>query len=169
MNTLRLAQLSALGVLLTSVTSCGSPVARQVERAALNRLAKREAGSVAGYRALARRDATRDLLKKAERLQTSRTVYRYVSAQEAALIKVRGIPSARHFTASAAPGRPLAAASAEVRYGLPSPPSHRVAVELPAGTMVKTNKVLGGQAGVGELLVMQDVPRAWIRSIVPLR
>jgi hypothetical protein len=111
----------------------------------------------------------RDVLTRTEGLKASRTVYRYVSAEEARLIRQRGFRSATHFTASATAGRPLTAAAAAERYGLGRAPAYRVAVEVPAGTRVKFNKTLGGEPGWGELLVMPDVPPAWIKGVVLLR
>lgn len=148
-------------------TGCGGGE-RQVERAVLRRFFVKE-GSTAEYRAVARRDFWRDLVTRAEELRASRTVYRYVSAEEARLIRQQGFGAATHFTAGVTPGRPLSAAAAAERYGLGRAPAYRVAVEVPAGTRVKFNKALGGEPGWGELLVMSKVPPTWIKGMAPIR
>jgi hypothetical protein len=118
---------------------------------------------------VARRDLLRDLVTRQQQLTGARTVYRYVSAEEARVVRQRGIGAAAHFTSSAGPGRPLTGRHAGARFGLEGQPTHRVAVQLPAGTRVKFNKTLGGEAGWGEVVVMQNVPPEWVKSVIALK
>ncbi len=148
------------------LAGCGG-AGRQVERA----LARRVLGSakVTSYASVARKDLLRDLVTRPQRLTRARTVYRYMSAQEARVVRQRGIGAAAHFTSGGGPGRALTGRSAGARFGLGSQPTHRVAVQLPAGTQVKFNKTLGGEAGWGEIVVMETVPPRWVKSVVALR
>ena len=55
-------------------------------------------------------------------------------------------------------GRGLSAESARARYGLREPPQRVLTIELPAGTPVRSNRVLGGTPGYGEITATSPVP-----------
>ncbi len=105
------------------------------------------------------RDAARDGATSTTHLLKCRTVYRYVQASQSRRELAGGFSANSHFTSRVAPGRPLSAATAQRRYGLPQPPQSRTTVHLPRGTEVRFNKVIGGQPGYGEITVAKPLSR----------
>ncbi len=163
----RSAATAALLACVFNAAACGAG-GRQVERSAARRLLG-GGPKVAESRTVFEKDMWRDLTTRVTRLPAPRTVFRYMSAEEARLVRSRGIPAGKHFTATGGPGRPMSGTRAAQRYGLRAIPSHRPSVQLPAGTRVKMNKVLGGAPGVGELRVMDSVKAGQVRSPVRLQ
>lgn len=159
---------SALFLLAVSLScvGCGGG-ARQAERAAAKWVSGGSAIRTVESRVLLR-DGWRDMFTRTRRLAAPRTVYRYMSGAEARSVRRQGIAAGRHFTATAPAGRPMSGARAARQYGLPVVPARRATVTLPAGTPVKANKVLGGGRGVGELKVMDSVPKGRIKGSVRL-
>lgn len=105
------------------------------------------------------RDAARDAAKASVPLANGRTVYRYVTSRQGAREATKGIAANSHFTSRASQGRPLGAAGAQRRFGLPQEPQKRMTVRLPKNTDVRFNKVIGGKPGYGEITVVKPLPR----------
>ena len=115
-------------------------------------------------------DRLRDSRLPVKRLPEPRKVFRFTTNQQAQLYRQRGVPSGTHFTAKAGPGRPLTAAHAKLRYGLPRIPSARVEVVLPKGTPVKSGKVVGGKPAYGELKTYsRPLPPSTVKTVRPLQ
>lgn len=106
------------------------------------------------------RDLVRDNASRTIRLQTKRPVYKYTTRSQAREFERKGFPPRTHFTASQGPGRPLNGSTAQKRYGLPYTPSRRLGVTLPKGTSVKSNRVIGGAPGYGELRIQKRLAPA---------
>jgi hypothetical protein len=118
---------------------------------------------------LLRRDLARDATSQIKLLPAPRTVFRYTTQAQARRELARGIAPGRHMTSHARPGRPLRAARAKERYGLPQEPEVRETVRLPAGQPVRVNRVVGGEPGRAELTSPSWVPPTAIKKVVPLR
>jgi hypothetical protein len=146
--------LVCLGFLLSG---CGRISSATIERAAARAAERTSAGVMA-------RDLARDNAARITRLQSERQVYRYTTESQARQFEREGFPPHSHFTASEGPGRPLNGLTAQERYGLPYTPNRRLGVTLPEGTTLKSNKVVGGEPGYGELRVERGLPPDTIRS-----
>lgn len=120
------------------------------------------------FRAM-RRDFSRDRFMPAKKLRASRSVFRYTSTIRARAESHQGIPAGSHLTSRARPGRPLSPTTAQRRFGLPRRPAVRERVQLRRGTLVRMNKALGGERGMGEIELAQRVPRQDIHGLVRLR
>jgi hypothetical protein len=148
-----------LGFLLSG---CGRISSATIERAAARTVERRSAGVLA-------RDLARDNAARITRLQSERRVYRYATESQTREFERKGFPPLSHFTTSEGPGRPLSGAAAKERYGLPYRPDRRLGVTLPEGTTLKSNKVVGGAPGYGELRVERGLPPETIHSESILR
>lgn len=104
------------------------------------------------------RDLTRDAATPAKPISSPRRVQRYVSEQQAKVEREHGVPAGSHMTSNVPRGRGLSAESARARYGLREPPQRVLTIELPAGTPVRSNRVLGGTPGYGEITATSPVP-----------
>jgi len=159
-------------------------VGKAVARTATRRLLGKSAGRAVAGRATARvaaktrmpvaqvmkLDRLRDGQAPIRMLTKPRSVFRYTSNEQAQLYRQRGVPSGAHFTVNAGPGRPLSAAHAKERYGLPRAPTARVEAVLPRGTTVKSGKVVGGQPGYGELKTYrQPLSPSVVKSVRPVQ
>lgn len=121
-------------------------------------------------RKVLRLDRVRDAVSLAKPLARSRKVWRFSSRDQAAREARYGLAPGRHLTARIARGRPPAPSTAQRRYGLPSTPQVRATWQLPAGTPVRSNKVLGGAPGVGELLTSSKrLPPDYLLRTIPLK
>jgi len=118
---------------------------------------------------IVRRDLLRDQATASATLPKPRTVFRYTSAGRARTELRTGIAPRRHMTAHGGRGRPLGAARAQERFGLPRRPGVRETIRLPQGQPVRSNRALGGSAGMGELTSPRRVPPQAITRVVPLR
>jgi hypothetical protein len=160
-------RLAAVGVVVLIVggsTACDNArVARGAARGAARKLLGRELGRARAF------DLRRDAATPLRRLDSPRTVQRYTSAERAAVEKRLGIPPGSHFTSSAAKGRPLSPQTATKRFGLAKPPEIRETVMLPKGLLVRSNKVVAGEAGFGELTSSERVPGSAIKKTIPLK
>jgi hypothetical protein len=76
----------------------------------------------------------------------------------------KGLKAGTHVTSRLSAGRPLTAVHAQRRYGLPVRPEVRERIVLPKGTMVRMNKALGGEPGVGEITVDRRAPADVVRE-----
>lgn len=141
-------------------------VARAVARSVGRRLQRSAAARAA---VTLRGDLLRDRATAAKPLARPRTVFRFTTRQQAWREAAMGIAPGRHMTATAKPGRPPAAATAQHRYGLPRRPEVRETIRLPTGQPVRHNRALGGSPGVGELTSSERVPPEAIRKVVPLK
>ncbi|HTE44524.1 MAG TPA: hypothetical protein VK636_04705 [Gemmatimonadaceae bacterium] len=112
------------------------------------------------------RDAARDAKLVAKPLGKGRTVFRYTTAEQAAMEARGGVQAGSHFTARGGPGRPLSANVARGRLGLDHLPEVRETIRLPAGQSVKAGKVIGGARGVGELTPTAHVPGSAIKRVL---
>lgn len=115
-----------------------------------------------------RLDYARDHSKPAHRLNADRTVFRYTNGKRSKAEMRRGIPAGSHLTPHATTGRPLSPAAAQRKFGLPRRPAVRERVVLRRGTLVRTNKAIGGNPGQGEIQLAQRVPRQQIRKVLRL-
>jgi hypothetical protein len=102
-----------------------------------------------------KRDMERDLKTKPKPLAQDRTVYRYVTKEQAKIDAKKGIPRESHLAAKGGPGRPLSADEAKRRYGLEKKPEVRETATLKKGDKVRSNRVFGGEKGVRELKTTQ--------------
>jgi hypothetical protein len=116
-----------------------------------------------------RRDLLRDRATPARSLVKDRSVFRYTTKERARLETSAGLSEGTHFTSHSASGRPLSAASAQRRLGLPTRPTVREKVVLRKGTRVRLNKALGGKRGYGEISLAQHAPPTDVRRVVRLR
>jgi hypothetical protein len=115
------------------------------------------------------RDLIRDNASRTVQLGAERRVYKYTSESKALVFGRKGLPQGTHFAASAGPGRPLSGKTAEQRFGLDYRPNRRLSITLPAGTQVKTNKVIGGSPGYGEIRIEKGLPSAAVGSDLALK
>ena len=139
------------------LAGCGRVSPGRIEKAAA-RAAERRAASILA------RDLARDNASRITRLQTERRVFKYTTESQARKFERKGFPPLTHFTASEGPGRPLSGKAAQKRYGLPYTPDRRLGVTLPEGASVKSNKVVGGAPGYGELRIEKRLSPAQIGS-----
>jgi hypothetical protein len=114
-------------------------------------------------------DRQRDEVTKAVPLLKPMTVHRYTSTEQARSELHRGLAPGTHMTANARSGPPLTAAHAQRRYGLPATPSARETIRLPANTLVRRNKVLGGSPGYGEITSPERIPPAAVLRVDRVR
>jgi hypothetical protein len=115
-------------------------------------------------------DRLRDRTLPVKKLTEPRKVFRFTTNKQAQFYRHRGVASGTHFTAKAGPGRPLTAAHAKQRYGLPRMPSARVEVVLPRGTPVKSGKVIGGRPAFGEVKTYgRALSPSAVKTVIPLR
>lgn len=121
------------------------------------------------WRRLFAHDAARDAATKAAPLAKPKNVWRYTSNTEARNAAKKGLPAGRHMTSGVTPGRAPGADIARRRYGLQQKPEVRMTIQLPASQPVRSNKVLGGGRGVGEITSSRPLPPSAIRRVVPLR
>ncbi len=154
MNLRLISMVVCVGVLLAG---CGRVSPGRIEKAAA-RAAERRAARILT------RDLARDNASRATRLKTERRVYRYTTESQAREVQRKGFPPQTHFTTSESPGRPLSGSTAQKRYGLPYTPNRRLGVTLPEGTTVRSNKVVGGAPGYGELRSERGLSPETIRS-----
>ena len=153
----------------------GKAVARTATRRLLGKSAGRATARVAAKTRMPaaqvmKLDRLRDSQAPIRMLTKPRSVFRYTSNEQAQLYRQRGVPSGAHFTVNAGPGRPLSAAHAKERYGLPRAPTARVEAVLPRGTTVKSGKVVGGQPGYGELKTYrQPLSPSVVKSVRPVQ
>lgn len=149
--------------------SLAGSVAQEAAKAAARRLAAKTAvKSGDASKSILRRDAIRDHATPARPLAKERHVHRYTTREEAAQELTSGIPPGRHMTGHASPGKSPNAQAAQRRYGLPSKPEVRETIRLPHGQPVKSNKVIGGAPGVGEVISTERVPPGNIVRVGPL-
>lgn len=151
--------------LLAMTLGCGT-----AGKSAARRLMKAE-GRAADARATSvlRRDLVRDRATPARSLPRGRTVFRYTSDAEARRELASSVRPGNHMTSRGGAGRPLGAAVARKRYGLPREPEVRMSIWLERGTKVRKNKALGGERGVGEITPTQTVPARSIKKVVKLK
>ncbi len=164
-RTVTLACVIVLGGILTPAVADGGPVGKTVAKAAAKgvyrSLGKR-------WARLARRDLVRDLRTPVTRLRRPRPVFRYVTPKRARLERKRGFAPGTHFTSRATRGRPLTAANAQRRVGVPTRRTRRLTVDLPKGTQVRFNKILAGTPGRGEITAVNRIDAVAIRKVVKL-
>jgi len=137
---------------------------------ALARGAERNLARSAGrsWFSILRRDLVRDRATRAEKLASSRSVFRYTTTDRAKIESRVGIPAGSHLTTRTFPGRP-SASLAQKRFGLPTRPTARERVLLPKGTVVRLNKAVGGKPGYGEVRVAKRVKPGNIQKVVTLQ
>ncbi|MCU0755791.1 MAG: hypothetical protein MUE46_11820 [Xanthomonadales bacterium] len=115
------------------------------------------------------RDRLRDAATPARPLAQPRRVQRYTSAESAAHAQRAGLPPDTHMTSSVARGRGLSAETAQQRFGLRTPPERVLTIELPAGTPIRSNRVLAGAPGQGEITSPQRIPPNAIKAAREVR
>lgn len=149
---------------LSSVAEAG-PASRSVSRvgAAVGRAAKTRVQRLARIAWLDRKAHQRAVERV---LAAPRRVFRYTSTSGARQALRRGFDKVTHFTTRVWRGRPLSAVNAQRRFGLPTTPTRRLDITLPAGTPVKTLRVNGGARNARELINTRPIPRASVRMSV---
>ena len=152
-NELTTSTVVCAGVLLAG---CGRVSPGRIEKAAVRAAERRSAPILT-------RDLARDNASRATRLKMERRVYRYTTEWQAREVQRKGFPPQTHFTTSESAGRPLSGSTAKKCYGLPYTPN-RLGVTLPEGTTVRSNKVVGGAPGYGELRSDHGLSPDTIRS-----
>lgn len=157
--------LLAMAVVLPSAAEAGS-LAKAATRGATRSVTKAWRG--AATKTL-RRDLLRDRATRVRSLAKNRTVFRYTTKAQARQELRRGLRPGSHMTARATVGRPLSPVQARRRYGLPQQPEVREAIRLSQGQPIRSNRVIGGKAGVGEVTSTKRVPSAAVVKVVPLR
>ena len=146
--------------------ACHGQLGRILARSAERRIARSASRS---FLSTLRRDLVRDRATPARSLVKDRSVFRYTTRTRATLEKRSGLAAGTHLTSRSISGRPLSAAAAQRRLGLPTRPSVREKVVLSKGTRVRLNKALGGRQGYGEISLAQRIPPTNIRRVVRLR
>ena len=112
-------------------------------------------------------DALRDRKSHLSILRGQRSVDRYTSARTAGSERKLGIPANRHMTSSSS-SKPLTAGNAKIRLGLERRPDVVERIEIPKGTSLHFNKVVGGKAGYGEITAASRLPKSSIKKILKL-
>lgn len=153
-----------VAILAVGLSTLISPIetaeARGWLRAGLQKAAQRALQLEQAYA----RDRLRDAATPTRPLGKPRRVQRYTSASGAERAQKSGLPADTHMTSSVARGRGLSAEAAQQRFGLRTPPERVLTIELPAGTPIRTNKVLAGAPGQGEITSPQRIPASAIKS-----
>ena len=144
-----------------------------VEASALGKAAARgAASSVAksvnkGLTQKLSQDLVRDRKTVVCLLKRDSRVFRYTHNASSELRT--GLRPGAHTTTKITPGRPLTAANAQSKYGLPTKPNSRLNLLLPKGTPYRTNKVLGGKPGVPEMSLPNGAAASTIEKNIHLR
>lgn len=144
--------------------SWGSSVGRAAVRGAEKSLARglrRPANRLGAF------DALRDRKSHLSALRGQRSVDRYTSFGTAKSELKFGLPADRHMTIFSS-RRPLTASNAKVRLGLPKRPDVVERIQIPKGTSLHFNKVVGGKAGYGEITSPSRLPKSSINRILTL-
>lgn len=112
-------------------------------------------------------DKLRDKTLPVKPLAQEKSVYRFHPTVAQARQEMRkGVPGGSHLTATGpGVGRPIGGATAQSRLGLAQRPTARTTVTLPAGIKVKQGKVLGGQAGYGEIVPVRRVRPEYVSDL----
>jgi hypothetical protein len=118
---------------------------------------------------LGRREHARDNKTPTKPLERDTRVYRYTTKEEVARLRRDGVPSRTHMTSHGGAGRPLSADKAQKREGLRKTPDTRVTIDVPGGTPVRKNRVMGGERGRGEMTTTKRLPPSSVEKSVPLR
>jgi hypothetical protein len=121
------------------------------------------------FKQMAKREAARDAATLVKPLSKPRYVYRYASNERAIKEANIGLGKNRHTTSGIASGRPLSAAEAQRRYGLPTKPEVRSTWYLPKETLVRMNKVMYGKPGYGEITPSKRIEPKGLKEIIQLR
>lgn len=144
------------------------------EASSLARLFGRSAARAAAKKVMPRmtRALAKDLVNHrtapVKTLTAPRTVFRYATRSVARKDVASGLAPYRHMTSRGGPGRPLSAANAAKRYGLPRRPDVRETIRLGRGQTVILNKAQGGRPGVGEAVSPRPIGRGAIERVVSL-
>ena len=160
-------QSMATWVLLALIPVRACSGGAMAERRAVSRAFERKAESrMAG---VLERDLKRDLSTAPKTLAKDRYVYRYTTAARARAEAGEGLAAGTHVTSRIRPGRPLSAARAQTRYGLPARPQVRERVLIGKGSPVRVNKALGGERGVGEITVVKPTAKTAVQGASRLK
>jgi hypothetical protein len=150
----------------TALVYCLAPVSSAADSKVPPNVANRNAKD---WRELRTREQARDNRTPAKPLERDTRVYRYTSKREAATLQRDGIPPRTHMTSRGGAGHPPSANAAQRREGLQTRPEARVTINVPAGTLVKKNRVMGGEPGRGEMTATKRLPPSNVEKSVPLR
>lgn len=152
------------GGLLLPATASASVFGKAAARGAERSLARGLRRSPVHLREF---DAVRDRRSNLSILKTGRSVDRYTTLREANSELRHGIAPNRHMT-SFSSRKPLTANNATIRLGLSRKPQVVERIEIPKGTGLHFNKVLGGKPGYGEITSPARLPRTSVRRILTL-
>lgn len=128
----------------------------------------RSASTRKDYNKIEARDIARDNKTQAKPLEQNRTVYRYTSKENAKAAQKKGLHANSHMTSGVSKGRPLTSEKAQKRFGLENPPDTRLTIKIPKGHPVKKNKVIGGEAGWGEITSPKKIPAKQVIEVKPV-
>lgn len=150
---------------MSAATPEASSFAKLLGRSAVRAAAKKAMPRMT--RALAK-DLVNHRTTPVKILTAPRTVFRYATQSAARKDLASGLAPYSHMTSRGAPGRPLSAANAAKRYGLPRRPDVRETIRLDRGQTVILNKAQAGRPGVGEAVSPRRIGRDAIERVVPL-
>lgn len=167
---LKVFSLALLLVVAGSDNASSGVFGRAIWRGATKNIARCLRGSGVRRSALVtlRKDAARDAGTRAVPLPESRSVFRYVTLRRANRELRLGVAPGSHMTSRANSGRALSAPRALQRFGLPETPQVRETLRIGKGLPVRSNKVVGGSPGLGELTSPKRVPGTAIVRVTPL-
>jgi len=143
---------------------------RSVERAAAGSLDRQTLRQLerSRLRNITRLDLLNHKWARVAPVTNPREVFRFTTRDKALNDLRLGIAPDHHMTAKIHPGRPLSAESAMRRFGLPAKPEVRETILIPRGQLIRSNKVVGGARGVGEITSPRRLPPEAIQRIVPV-
>jgi len=160
----RLVALFICGGLLLPANASASDFGRAAVRGAERSLARGLRRNPVRLREF---DAVRDRKSSLSILKSGRSVDRYTSLKKANSELKHGIAPNRHMT-SFSSRKPLTANNAAIRLGLSKKPEVVERIEIPKGTSLHFNKVVGGKPGYGEITSPARLPRTFVRRILTL-
>jgi hypothetical protein len=145
--------------------------ARSLNRQVVRSLDRRTVRSLERSRLhdLTRRDLLIHKYTRPVPVTNPRGVFRFTTRDRALSDLRRGIAPNRHMTSHVSPGRQLSADSAVRRFGLLRLPEVRETILIPRGQPIRSNKVVGGAPGVGEVTSTRRLPPKAIKHLVPIR
>lgn len=140
------------GLLSAAAKAAGERVLERTTERAAERTAERAAGRNSERLTHAYEfDRARDAATPARPAARERTVQRFTSSENAVRERQSGIPAGSHMSSNVPRGRGVTAERAQQRYGLRQEPTVVTTIRVPPGQPVRSNRVVGGEAGRGEL------------------
>jgi len=175
MNSKLVATLVAVSALILgfgeSWAGSGQTVARAVSKAVSRQFAPK---SVKGtgpkdFKAIYARDRRIDRITPAKPSPRDRIVERYTTMKQAQHERKYGIAKNVHMTSGVHRGRPYSAEAARKRFGIAGPVEARETIRIPKGHPTRSNKVQGGDRGVGETTSPKALPKKAVLAVKPIQ